>query len=78
MAKSGNTAKKAAGEKAARKKSGQVARVKGQAQKYAEKINLNERLDHLKAQLEQVWEEGEQKSEALWHQTAVASLHWMS
>ena len=44
----------------------------------AEKIDLEGRRDRLKEKLEKAWEKGEHKSEALWHQTAVASLEWIS
>ncbi len=78
MSKQGKNSKKATGGKAEGKKSGQAARVRAGAKKLAEKINLEGRIDQLKTKLEKAWEEGEHKSEALWHQTAVASLQWIS
>lgn len=42
------------------------------------KNNWNAEAEELKARLEQAWHEGEHKVESMWHQSAVAALHWVS
>lgn len=42
------------------------------------KNNWNAEAEKLKARLEQAWHEGEHKVESMWHQSAVAALHWVS
>ncbi len=53
-------------------------KVLKKAKKVVKKVDLDAQFSHLKEKLEEAWKQGEHAAESAWHQTAVASLKWIS
>ncbi len=52
--------------------------VLSKAKKAVEKIDWDAQFNQLKDKVDKVWQQGEHAAESAWHQTAVASLKWIS